>query len=81
MSDSVQVECYSGYTYAQEPRAFEWRGRRYEVKRIVKRWRTPEGPGFRVEIAGISDLQPPISKLVELIYLEAEDTWTLTVQS
>lgn len=52
MKVSVHVNCYSGYTYAQEPRALEWHGRRYEVKRIVKRWRTPEGPCFRVEVAG-----------------------------
>ena len=24
----LQVECYSGHTYAQEPRAFVWQGRR-----------------------------------------------------
>jgi hypothetical protein len=50
MSDPIQVECYSGYTYAQEPRAFTWRGQRYEVERVIKRWRTPQGPGFRVEV-------------------------------
>jgi hypothetical protein len=91
VSVSVQVECYSGYTYAQEPRAFEWHGRRYEVERIVKRWRTPSGPAFRVEVAGFksqmasdSDLPPgtgkfQIAKLVDLYYLELEDQWTMTV--
>ena len=77
MNDSVQVECYSGYTYAQEPRAVEWRGQRYEVERVVKRWRTPTGPAFRVEVAG---LKSQISRLVDLHYLEIEDKWTLTVQ-
>lgn len=80
-SVSVQVECYSGYTYAQDPRAFNWRGQRYEVKRVVKRWHTPQGPGFRVEVAGISSLESPIPKLVDLTYLELEDQWTLTVQN
>jgi hypothetical protein len=57
MSETVQVECYSGYTYAQEPRAVEWHGQRYEVKRIARRWRTPQGPGFRVEVVRTSNLQ------------------------
>jgi hypothetical protein len=47
---SVRVECYSGYTYAQEPRALDWQGQHYVVRRIVRRWRAPEGPGFRVEV-------------------------------
>jgi hypothetical protein len=53
LSVTVQVECYSGYTYAQEPRAFVWHARRYEVERVVKRWRTPAGPGFRVQGSGL----------------------------
>jgi hypothetical protein len=122
MNETVEVECYSGYTYAQEPRAIVWHGQRYEVKRIVKRWRTPQGPHFRVEVAGISNLpwptrqpalpapcrdgapvgaaqvaraspgpvsvpgrggpggrQSPISRLVDLTYLEIEDKWTMAV--
>jgi hypothetical protein len=76
MTVPIKVECYSGHTYAQEPRAFEWEGRRYEVERVVKRWRTPAGPGFRVEI---SNLQSPTSKFLDLTYSEIEDQWTLTV--
>ena len=79
------MECYSGYTYAQEPRAIEWRGRRYEVVRIVKRWRVPTGPAFRVEI-GEPEPQSPsdeiqIPKLIDLHYLEIEDQWTMTVST
>jgi hypothetical protein len=79
MNETVEVECYSGYTYAQEPRAIEWRGQRYEVKRIVKRWRSPQGPGFRVEVTGISNLPSSIPRLVDLTYLEIEDKWTMAV--
>jgi hypothetical protein len=79
MNETVEVECYSGYTYAQEPRAIVWHGQRYEVKRILKRWRTPQGPHFRVEVAAISDLPSPISGLVDLTYLEIEDKWTMAV--
>ena len=79
MNELIQVECYSGYTYAQEPRAFTWRGQRYEIERVVKRWRTPQGPGFRVQVAEAFDLQPPLSRLIDLSYSEIEDVWTLTV--
>ncbi len=81
MKVPVKVECYSGYTYAQEPRAFEWEGSRYQVERVVKRWRTPDGPGFRVEVAGISNLQSPISNLFDLTYIESTNQWTMTVQT
>jgi hypothetical protein len=81
MQASVRVECYSGHTYAQEPRAFEWEGLRYRVGRVVKRWHTPAGPGFRVEVAGISNLNSLISNLVDLTYLESTDQWTMTVQT
>ena len=80
MNVPVQVECYSGHTYAQEPRAFEWRGERYEVVRVVKRWRTPTGPAFRVESTAIPNTQSPISKQVDLFYQEIEDIWTMTVR-
>jgi hypothetical protein len=36
-----------------------WRARRYEVKRVVKRWRTPAGPGFRVQVFGLGPSQSP----------------------
>jgi hypothetical protein len=78
---SIHVECYSGHTYAQEPRAFEWEGRRYNVERVVKRWRTPAGPGFRVEVAGISDPNSLISNPVDLTYLESTDQWTMAVRT
>jgi hypothetical protein len=81
MQTPIRVECYSGHTYAQEPRAFEWEGQTYQVGQVVKRWRTPAGPCFRVEVAGISNLQPPISNFVDLTYLESTDQWTMTVQT
>ena len=76
-TETLQVECYSGHTYAQEPRAFEWEGQRYKVERIVKRWRTPEGPGFRVQI---SNPKSQISNLIDLTYSESADQWTMTAQ-
>ena len=63
------VECYSGHTYAQEPRAFIWQGRRHIVQKVERTWRTPEGPRFRV----ITD----DGDSYELAYNEQADTWSL----
>lgn len=61
------VECYSGYTYAQEPRAFVWQGERYVVQAVERAWRTPEGPHFLVRTKE--------GDFFELAYEEAEDVW------
>ncbi len=66
------VECHSGHTYAQEPRAVVWQGQRYEVEAVVARWRLPEGPAFRV-LAGAG-------RLFGLVYDEGEDHWTIRPQ-
>jgi len=67
--DKPQVECYSGHTYAQEPRAFVWQGHRYQVVRVERRWRTPEGPVFRVEAQS--------GDFFELWYNEHSDRWLI----
>jgi hypothetical protein len=76
----VEVTCYSGHTYAQEPRAITWHGQHYEVKNILKRWRTPQGPGFRVQVEATTPHSTPL-KLVDLNYIETQDRWTMTVQT
>jgi hypothetical protein len=78
VSISVHVECYSSYTYAQEPRVLEWGEQLFEVVRVVKRWRTPTGPVFLVEVASS---QSQIPKWVDLHYLELEDRWTMSVRA
>ena len=67
--DVNRVECYSGHTYAQEPRAVIWQGCRYPVSRVEERWRTPEGPAFRVQVE--------TEQVFELRYHEVEDRWTI----
>lgn len=62
-----RVECHSGHTYAQEPRAFAWQGQRQVVAQVLDRWRLPAGPAFRVRtVAG---------QIFDLHYDEAEDLW------
>jgi hypothetical protein len=71
MSDPslAQVECYSGHTYAGEPRALVWQGSRYRVVQVEERWRTPEGPGFRVRTEG--------GTTFDLSYHEQGDRWSI----
>jgi hypothetical protein len=69
--DAVQVECFSGHTYAQEPRLLIWQGRRYPILRVEERWRTPDGPAFCVR-ADSGDR-------FELAYREVQDRWLLRV--
>ena len=65
----LQVECYSGHTYAQDPRAFVWQGQRVEVEAIEACWRTPDGPVFRVRAQS--------EEVLELRYHETEDRWSI----
>ena len=67
--DKPQVECYSGHTYAQEPRAVVWQGRRCQVEAVVARWRTPDGPAFRV--------RTQFAQLFDLRYHELEGRWSV----
>ncbi len=68
----IEVRCYSGHTYAQEPRSFVWRGREYVVESIERAWREPAGPRWRVRSA---------AGTVTLGYDEAEDAWWLEIAS
>ena len=65
--ERAEVECHSSFTYAQEPRAFTWHGSRLEVTSVLRRWRTPAGPAFRVRVAD--------GRTFTLFYLEREDRW------
>ena len=66
-SDDVSVECHSGHTYAQEPRAFVVDNERRMVTLVRKRWHEPGGPRFEV----LAD----DSATYVLSYDEATDRW------
>jgi hypothetical protein len=63
------VECYSGHTFAQEPRIVIWQGQRHAVACVERRWRTPDGPGFCI--------RSEEGCRFELHYHEARDGWTV----
>ena len=69
MQVTVIVESYSGHTFAERPIAFLWDEQRHVVENIIKRWRSPEGPGFRVVTAD--------GKRFDLTYREDQDKWSL----
>lgn len=68
LEDAV-VECHSGTTYAERPRAIRWQGERLEVAEIQAQWRIPEGRKFRVCTTR--------GAIFELTYLEADDEWRI----
>ena len=69
MISSIAVECYSGYTYAQEPRAFVFESQRRRVTAVQRRWREPAGPCFQV----LAD----DARSYTLAYDQATDRWNL----
>lgn len=63
------VECYSGHTYAQEPRAFIWHGERHVVQAVERSWRAPDGPRFLVRTED--------GRAYELAYDEGKSEWSV----
>jgi len=67
--DYITVKCYSGHTYAEEPRSFEWEGVEYEVEEITRAWREPGERHFLIRVGG--------NKLFEICYNEANGRWSI----
>ena len=61
------VSCYAGSRYPERPRAFLWEGQWLEVAEVERRWRTPDGPVFRVRSSD--------GRRFALAYEEAGDNW------
>ena len=69
---SETVECYSGQTYPERPRAFRWEGERLEIAEILSRWRTPKATHFQIRIED--------GRIFELIYHKSKDLWTIELR-
>ena len=65
----IQVECHSGYTYAERPKAFYSDGERLEVETIEAEWRSPAGKHFRVKVKSGSSF--------DLIYDQTSNVWQI----
>ena len=64
----IQVNCYSGHTYAERPKSFLWQDTEYKVEKIEKAWQESGKRLFRV----ITDK----GKTFELCYNEMNDQWS-----
>jgi len=67
--NNLKVNCYSGHTYAEQPRSFLWQGIEYEVEKIEKSWQEPGQRLFRVTTKD--------NKLFQLCYNETEKQWSI----
>jgi len=67
--NNLEVKCYSGHTYAEEPRSFLWQGREYEVEKVEKSWQEPGERYFRVSTKD--------NRLFQLCYNEADKQWSI----
>jgi hypothetical protein len=65
-----EVECQSGFEYAQEPVAFREEGRRHTVAKILSEARTPAGKEFTV--------QDETGERFLLTYTVSQDAWQIT---
>ncbi len=68
--NNLQVNCYSGQSYAERPKSFLWEGAEYEVEEIEREWREPGERHFQVRTRD--------NKLFQLCYNEFQDQWSLT---
>ena len=66
---NIAVKCYSGHTYAQEPRSFECDGVEYKIEDIVRAWQEPGERHFLVKTGG--------NKSFQICYNEANERWSL----
>jgi hypothetical protein len=67
------VECYSGYTYPERPKAFHWQGERLEITQILRSWQAPCGICFLALTTG--------DQTFELCYDESSLLWSLRLIS
>jgi hypothetical protein len=66
---SANVECHSGYAYAERPVAFHWQDERLVIADLLSQARTPEGRRFLVRTQDGQEF--------ELLYLENTDEWKI----
>jgi hypothetical protein len=68
--DSNVVKCYSGSSYAQQPRSFIWQGAEQQIESIIKQEYSPQGKLFLVTT--------PHGLLFNLEYLIELDQWQVS---
>lgn len=69
-NSTVKVTCYSGHTYAERPKSFEWQGITYDIDKIEKAW---QEPGIRLFQIKTTD-----DKRFRLYYNKTDQQWSIT---
>ncbi|MBI2860624.1 MAG: hypothetical protein HYX91_03855 [Chloroflexi bacterium] len=67
--DDIEVSCYSGHTYADEPRSFRWEGQEYKVEQVEKAWLEPGLRCFQVRAGE--------NRRFKICYNEAQQRWSI----
>ena len=70
MDNLIKVNCYSGHTYAEEPRSFQWQGIEYEIEEIERAWLEPGERHFQARTRD--------NKRFRLCYNETKREWSAT---
>ncbi|MFC1904284.1 hypothetical protein ACFLXT_00750 [Chloroflexota bacterium] len=65
---NLEVNCYSGHTYAERPKSFWWEGVEYEIEEIERAWQEPGERRFQVRTGD--------NKLFQLCYNKTKDQWS-----
>ena len=65
----LDVECHSGFAYADRPTAFSWENQRFVIEVVNAEWRSPTGKHFRVTTEN--------GFIFELIFNPAKDHWQI----
>lgn len=66
---TYQIECHSGFEYAERPIAIVMNGNRLEVDAVEDQWRIPGGKCFKVRLVD--------GRHFELFYGELYDEWRI----
>jgi hypothetical protein len=69
--EDPRVECHSGSTYAERPKALFWEGERLPILEIEASWRIPGGRCFRVQTEDL--------RVFELHYNDHLDEWRIRI--
>ncbi len=69
MKPLEQVQVYSSYAYAVEPRAFYFQGQQHRVSEVRRAWKSPGHIHFYVR-----DEQ---QRFFELVYDQTQDYWSV----
>jgi hypothetical protein len=67
--NNLTVKCYSGHTYAERPKSFQWQGVEHEVEEIEKEWLEPGERHFQVRTGD--------NKSFQLCYNESQQKWSI----